>query len=317
MDFTRYNTVEDIIKDIKAIKIQGATNVAIAAFEGLKIYLRTYPPNADYEKFLDDIEKTAQRLANARPNEPLARNGVKFIINMLKIRYPEITNFDETSKRIEELADEYLGLIKSSKDNIVRNSSEVLTTEIDQIFTHCHSSTAERLIISHNRVVDDMQVVCTETRPLFQGRITAKNLVEAGVNTTLITDGAAASYITGKGTTDIDIVFIGCDEITMKGDCVNKIGSWSIALASYYASKPLYVVTSILKTEISTAYKEVEIEMRSGKEIWEEAPEGLNLVNPAFELVNRELITGFITEIGILKPGDIERAIQKEYRWLF
>ncbi|MCA9375212.1 hypothetical protein KC622_02690, partial [Candidatus Dojkabacteria bacterium] len=56
---------------------------------------------------------------------------------------------------------------------------------------------------------------------------------------------------------------------------------------------------------------------RPGEEIWEEAPKGLKLINPAFELVNRELITGFITEIGVLKPSDIERAIQKEYSWLF
>ncbi|MCA9375423.1 translation initiation factor eIF-2B, partial [Candidatus Dojkabacteria bacterium] len=311
MDFSRYKTVEDIVSDIKKVKIQGATNVALATFEGLRLYLNSYPSNADYENFINDIEKTGELLSKARPNEPLARNGVKFLLNMLKIRYPEIDTFEEARNKIEELADEYLGLIKASKDNIVRNSSEVLTPEIDQILTHCHSSTVERLIMSHKHTVDRLQVVCTETRPLFQGRITAKNLLGEGVDTTLITDGAAASYITGKGSTDIDIVFIGCDQISMKGDCINKIGSWSIALASYYASKPLYVVTSILKTDISTAYKKVEIEMRPGEEIWEEAPKGLKLINPAFELVNRELITGFITEIGVLKPSDIERAIQK------
>jgi eIF-2B alpha/beta/delta-like uncharacterized protein len=317
LDLEKYNSVEQIIKDIEDVKVQGATNVAIATFYGLKLYLDQYDKDTSYDIFLADLEKVGIRLAHARPNEPLAKNGLKFVLNMMRIKYPNIKELDSAKEKVRELTDEFLEFISTSKDKIVAHSEAVLGTKINEIFTHCHSSTAERVIINQSKRVNSFEAVCTETRPLFQGRITAKNLVDAGVDTTLIADSASESYIIGRGSTNIDMVFIGCDEITMQGDTINKIGSWGVALAAYYASKPLYVVGSILKTDVSTAYKPVSIEMREANELWEDAPEGLKMVNPSFEIVNKEFITGYITELGILKPDQIQKEIQKEYQWLF
>ena len=316
VDFAKYTNVDQIIKDIKDIKIQGATNVAIATFEGLKLYMRQYKKDVPYEVFLSDVEKKGIALSQARLNEPLAKNGMKFISNMIKINNPGLDDREIAKEKLIELSDEYLGFIKLAKDKIVENSQSILTG-VDEVVTHCHSSTAERVIIAQSKRVKNFSAICTETRPLFQGRITATNLLGAGVDTTLIADSAVESFIIGRGDRNTDMVFIGCDEITMAGDAINKIGSWGVALASYYASKPIYVVTSILKMDVSTAYRPVRIEMRDAKELWQEAPPGLRMVNPAFELVNKQLITGYITEAGIIKPEDIQSVIQKEYQWLF
>ena len=163
----------------------------------------------------------------------------------------------------------------------------------------------------------DLKAVCTETRPLYQGRITATNLLKMGVKTTLIADSAAESYVIGKGHFPVDVIFIGADEITVHGEAIKKIGSWGIALASYYASKPIYVVTSILKVEPETAHKPVEIEIREDKELWPEAPEGLDMHNPAFELINKQFITGYLTEFGVIKPEDMVGVLREKYGWVF
>jgi eIF-2B alpha/beta/delta-like uncharacterized protein len=316
IDFSKYSNVDEIEKDIKDIKIQGATNVAIATFEGLKIFLSNYKGDDPHDVFIDQIEKTGYMLSHARINEPLAKNGMKFIMNILRSRHADLHNKDEINSTVQKLANEYLQFIKEAKDQIVEHSKEVMF-DVDEVLTHCHSTTAERVIIERAKETSNFKAVCTETRPLYQGRLTAKALVEAGIDTTLIADSAVESFIIGKGSHDIDVIFIGCDEITMQGDVINKIGSWGVAHAAYFANKPIYVVGSILKTDVSTAYKPVEIEMREANELWDDAPEGLKMVNPAFEVVDHRMITGYITEIGVVKPEDIQKEIQKEYQWLF
>lgn len=317
MQMEKQSSVDQIIEDIKSVKIQGATNVALATFEGIKLFVDQYKDDQPYELFIAELEKVGYQLANARPNEPLAKNGMKFITNMMKINHHEEQDREVAKSRIKALAEEYLEFVKSSKVKIIENSKEVLTPEIKGILTHCHSSTVEHVITEHVKRQPETKVVCTETRPLFQGRLTAKALVDAGVDTTLIADSAVESFIIDKGTFDVDIVFIGCDEITMEGDVINKIGSWGVAHAAYYSNKPIYVLGSILKTDVSSAYKPVQIEMREAKELWEEAPVGLKMVNPSFEIVDHRMITGYITEVGVLSPDQISKSIQKQYQWLF
>lgn len=317
LDMSKYKSVAEIIEGIKSIEIQGATNVAIATFEGMKLYLgKDHSGIEDYDEFLLRVHEIGSQLAEARPNEPLAKNGVKYILNNVRIDHPGLNSVDEAKPVIVGLIDKYLEMISKGKENIEKESVAVMK-DIEDLFTHCHSSTVEHIIQHRHEEFPELMVVCTETRPLYQGRITATHLHEAGIDTTLIADSAAESYIIGEGGFDPDAVFVGCDQITMDGDILNKIGTWGIAHAAYYASKPIYVVGSILKTDVSTAYKPLEIEMRDPKEIWPDAPEGLKMVNPAFERVSNRFITGFITEFGILKPNQISKTIQKHYQWLF
>jgi ribose 1,5-bisphosphate isomerase len=317
IDFSKYKKVEEIVNDIKSVKIQGATNVAIATFEGIKLFIESYDRRIDdYGRFLEDLNKVGYQLAFARENEPLAKNGLKFVTRMLITRNPGLRDVDESKEKVTELCNEFLNSIENAKKKIIENSVQIMD-DVDEVFTHCHSSTAVSIIKNQSKRVKNFKAVCTETRPLFQGRITAKKLCDNGVETTLIVDSAAESFIIDRGTHPIDVVFLGADEITMRGDAINKIGSWGIALASYFMSKPVYIVTPILKIEVETAYRPVEIEYRTSNEIWKEAPKGLKMVNPAFEIINKEFITGYITELGIIKPEDISKVIQQEFQWLF
>lgn len=315
VNWEQYKSIDAIETDIKSVKIQGATNVALATIHGIILHGSSVEFK-DWDEFYSEIHKIGDRLANARPNEPLAKNGVKYILYSLKVEHSDAKTPDQRRDAFLSVADTYLNLIKAGKKNIVNNSKEVMDG-VDEVFTHCHSSTAENVIKAQNERMPGLKAVCTETRPLFQGRITSVNLIAGGVDTTMVADSAAESFIIGRGTHGIDVVLIGADELTVQGDAINKIGSWGVALASYYASTPIYVVGSILKIDVTTLDQKPKIEMREAKELWEDAPAKLKLVNPAFELIDHQFITGFITEEGILKPDELLQTIREKYEWLF
>ncbi len=311
----QYNNIEDVYKDIKSVKIQGATNVAIATFEGIKIYLQNIGSNLDSDVF-EKAMSVGSRLAYARQNEPLAQNGLKYINYHFIVKYRSPTDSNEIRQTLLALCDEYLNMIKETKESIV-NKSLGMFKDTQYAFTHCHSSTAERLIYEISKGKDGFKVVCTETRPLFQGRITAANLLEKGLDTTMIADSAAETYIIGRSGIPIEAVFVGADEITIHGDFVNKVGSWGIGLAAYYANIPVYVVTPLLKVNPASAYQAVKIEVREADELWPEAPAGLKLFNPAFDFINKEFVTGYLTEFGLVKAEDVVKTLRENYEWVF
>ena len=310
-----YPEVKKIFDDIQKLNIQGATNIAISTFEGMKIYLEK-TEETDKEELFSELSRVGWELALARDNEPLARNGVTYILHFFKERFPVLPELSVMKQELTALCDEYLELIASTKKDLIAENAKSLTYG-DKMFTHCHSSTAVSVMKIIGKGDPDFEVVCTETRPRYQGRKTAKSMLEAGVKTTLIADSAAEAFIIGRGSVKVDAVFIGCDQITAEGHTINKIGSWGIAMASYYAGKSLYVVTPLLKIDPTSFLDTVKIEVREGKELWDDAPKGLHMYNPAFEIVDSVLITGYLTEFGMVSPNNIRDLVKEKYPWIF
>lgn len=312
IDWSTYTTIEQLENDIKSIKIQGATNVALATIRGMELVVSEF--KADPSQLIDNVITVGNRLAQCRTNEPLARNAVKYLETKYKTGLSS-TTVDEISKSVSQINANYLSLIEEGKANIVSFYKEV--GDVSNVFTHCHSSTVEKLIIKLSENNPDFKVACAETRPLFQGRITAKNLNEAGLDTTLVVDSGTSGFVADRSIFPIDVAFIGADEITIHGDVINKIGSFGVSLGAYFSSTPVYVVASLLKMNPATAYKPVQIEMRNPYEVWENPPEGVKIYNPSFELVPNKLITGYITEVGIIKPEDMARKLHETFDWVF
>jgi ribose 1,5-bisphosphate isomerase len=324
--------IEKTIKDIKEIKIQGATNVAKATFEGIKEYLEEYNEQSKpFGSFISELEQVGYSLANARPNEPLARNGLKYIMTMFKIRNPGLNDVSAAKKIMIDLSEEFLRKIEGSKESIVESGVKEFG-DLSGVMTHCHSSTVEHLIegiVEKKNPGEWFSVVLTETRPRYQGRITAKNLTDSGIESLMIVDSAVTGFLAGNwkgsdvsgdwGDWDIpvDAVFIGADQIMFNGDTINKIGSYSVALACYYTNTPIYVVGPLLKMDPTTVYRNPKVEVRDPKEIWKEAPEKLKMLNPAFEIIPHQLLTGFITEFGVLKPDEIDEKFGDNYQWIW
>jgi len=302
--------VINVVADrIRKLEVQGARNVAIAAIKALETLAEE--TRAELRKeFMEELSEARAILFASRATEPLMRNAVRWIIS-------QVENSDK--EKVEALAE----VVSSSSSQFLRNleASKECIAEIGAkrirnnmvLFTHCHSSTVTYLMRKAKEDGKVFEVLCTETRPVFQGRITAKELLALGVKTTFIVDSAARSFMRNA-----DLVIVGADAITSEGNIVNKIGTGTIALLAHEARKPFYVVAELLKFDPATVCGEYgKIEERNPGEVWKEAPEKLVIRNPAFDVTRRDFIHGIICEEGIIPPHSVNEVIQRKYPWVF
>jgi ribose 1,5-bisphosphate isomerase len=269
------------------------------------------------DEFVDKLTKIGRELSFLRITEPMSRNAVSFFVN--QINADRNTNIVTLKKVAGETVDDFVKWIDELDDKMAVDGTKVVRNN-QKILTHCHSSSAEKILIEAHKQGRQFTVFNTETRPLFQGRTTAKHLLAAGVQTTLVVDDSAPFLISeysGRGLM-MDLVIIGCDAISLDGGCVNKVGSFGIAEAAYYEGIDVYIAGSLLKVDANDdSVKEIKIEQRDSKEIWPEAPKGLKMINFAFDRVPARFIRGYITEFGIIKPKNIKKMAKKNYRWMF
>ena len=247
----------------------------------------------------------------------MADNVVEFIVHYLRKNKDQ--NVNSLKKILQDAIDYFFVLVSQNEKKII-GSGEKLVKFGDKIFTHCHSSTVMNILISAKKNKKNFEVFQTETRPLYQGHKTAYDLRRANIKDTLVVD-SSASFLISKISGDkfsVDKVIIGCDAIARDGSCVNKVGSFGLALVAALNKIPVYVATQSLKlNEDAKNLKAIHIEQREAREVWEKAPKGLKIYNPAFDKVPAELITGYITEFGLIKPKEIVDKVKKNYPWLW
>lgn len=309
---TDLTKVEQVVQDIYDIKIQGATNIAKAAFQILvdELKRQTFTTGGEVKEFLFPA---MEMLEKARPTEPMMFNGMAYItsaVNALKVE----TLLEEVLKTAKNAAQTYLDMISSTAQKAIENGIGILNYG-DGVLTHCHSSSAIKTIIANKAGGKDFLVYNTETRPLYQGRKTAKDFLEAWMKITMIVD-SSASFILDKDDPfgiDIDAVIVGCDALKLDGSVINKVGSYSICAAAFDNKIPVYIAGNLLKTDI---HDDIHIETRPWEEVWPDKPEELEIINFAFDQVPAKFITGIITEFGILKPNELETVVKKEYPWM-
>jgi ribose 1,5-bisphosphate isomerase len=300
--------VRATVEKIRNLEVKGARNIAIAALEVLKVVAKeTRAKNR--EMFLDELSEAKNMLFVSRPTEPLMRNAVMFVLNTVEgSKRKKVTDL---SKIVTSGSQKFMQELEASQERIAEiGAKRILDGMV--VFTHCHSSTVTYLLKKAKQNGRNFEVICTETRPVFQGRITANELLELGIKTTLIVDSAARSFMKA------DIAIVGADALTSEGNVVNKIGTATIALVAREARVPFYVVSELLKFDSATLWGEYEgIEERSRDEVWKEAPEKLIIRNPAFEVVKREFIHGIICEEGIIPPQLVTEVVRQKYPWVF
>jgi ribose 1,5-bisphosphate isomerase len=179
------------------------------------------------------------------------------------------------------------------------------------IFTFCHSSTVVNILKQAKKHGKKFEVFQTETRPLFQGRITARELAEAKIKVTHVVDSAARVALKKA-----DLMLIGCDAISTTR-IYNKIGSEMVAIIAEKYGVPVYVATNSWKFDPETIYGKEKIEERQGSEVWENPPGGVMIKNFAFEAIDPKLVDGIITELGIFMKKSLISELKKTYPWMF
>lgn len=258
-----------IAKKIKEVKIQGARNIAKAALKAYSLF---------------PTKRAKKKLLKLRPTEPMLEN----VLNLADVRpYIEILKrFDEAQVQINN------HIFK-----IIKNS--------DVIFTHCHSTNVVKALIYSKKKGKKFQVYNTETRPLFQGRKTFKELRKAKIKTTLFIDAALGVALSKEqGTKKVSKVFLGADAL-LKDGIINKIGSEVIARIAKEEKIPVYIIADSWKF----TNEKVPIEQRALNEVWDRAPKNIKVKNPAFEFVPKKYIKAIVSEFGVLNYNEFLRKM--------
>ena len=301
-------TVRVVADRIRKLELQGARNVAIAAIKALEALADE--TNAKTRKeLMEELTEAREVLFASRSTEPLMRNAVRWIISQVENSSKE--KVDALTEVVASSSSRFLKNLEASKDCIAEIGAKRIRDNM-VVFTHCHSSTVTHILRKAKEDGKTFEVVCTETRPVFQGRITAKELLSLDIKTTLIVDSAARSFIRNA-----DLVIVGADAITSEGNVINKIGTGTIALLAHEARKPFYVVSELLKFDPATVCGDYEeIEERGPNEVWKGAPENLVIRNPAFDVTRRDFIHGVICEEGVIPPHSVKEVMHRKFPWI-
>ena len=308
--YEKQETLEQVYDSIKTLKVRGAPAIGIAGAFGLLISMKNHINNS-VDEFIKMLKSNGEYLISSRPTAVNLSWAVNRIIK--KAESVEAHTSKELYKIIEQEAVYIFEEDKKICQNIGEYGQDLICDGMG-ILTHCNAgalavSELGTALAPIYKALDNgkkFKVYADETRPLLQGaRLTSYELYSAGVDVILICDNMAA-YAMSKGL--INMVIVGCDRVAANGDTANKIGTMNVAILAKYFNIPFYVACpSSTYDNMTLTGKDIIIEERDKKEVThfsscQTAPENVNVLNPAFDVTPNELITGFITEYGIIKP---------------
>lgn len=282
-------SAEDVRDAIRGMKVRGAPAIGIAAAYGVAIS--------------ENPQEAAQMLKKARPTAVDLTHAVDFVLDMLRngmVGFQAAAQWEgRNDKRCKAIAAYGASLIEEKKTILTHcNTGEAATSSV---------GTALGAIAEAHRQGKGIFVYAGETRPRFQGALTAWELGKAGIRHKVICD-SAAGYLIRRGT--IDLVMVGADRIALNGDVANKIGTYPLSVLAKENSIPFYVLApgSTFDRNIRSG-DEIKIEARDENEVLEVSgkriyPEGTKALNPAFDLTPARYVTGWINEHGIFRSMD-------------
>jgi methylthioribose-1-phosphate isomerase len=279
-------TYKDVINAIKTMKVRGAPAIGIAAAFAMALA----------EIAGENLEKSANEIKNARPTAVNLSWAVERVLNSKSAIVEALRMYDE-----------------DIQTNIaIGKNGASLIDDGDTVLTHCNAGalacvdygTALGVIRAAHDEGKNIKVICDETRPLCQGaRLSVFEMQNEKIPVKLAVD-SAAGHLMQKGM--VNKVVVGADRVA-KGGVANKIGSLMVALAAKRFNVPFYVAAPESTFDSENSIYDVEIEERNADEViyfgnTRVAPEGTEVENPAFDIIPSDLITGIITEKGIVKP---------------
>ncbi|MBW3660447.1 MAG: S-methyl-5-thioribose-1-phosphate isomerase [Gemmatimonadetes bacterium] len=303
-------TVPEMVEAIRALRIRGAPAIGIAGAMGLVAALHPHRDD-ESEAFLEALEGYASELEVARPT------AVNLAWAIGRMRRVAEEHADMAPAALwERLEDEALAIHAEDlamSRRIGEAAQEVIASH-SGILTHCNAGglatsglgTALACAYVAHEQGKRIRVFADETRPLLQGsRLTAWELMQAGIDVTVICDDTTAATM-AKG--EIDLVIVGADRVAANGDAANKIGTYGVAILAKEHGIPFYVAAP--RTTFDFALRtgaEIPIEERDPVEVTagfgrRTAPEGVKVYSPAFDVTPARYVTGFITDAGLVRP---------------
>ena len=310
--YTDYNQVAEAIRTLvvrgaPAIGVSGAFGLALAALQS---------DAKEKNELIHHLENAKKILFETRPTAVNLAWGLEKIMDTAK----NADDVDQIRTSVVEAAKRMANDDIQINMSMGKNGSELFDNN-DTIMTHCNAGalatvgygTALGVIRATKESGKNIKVIATETRPVQQGsRLTAFELKHDGIDVSLIPD-TAVGYTMANGL--VNKIVVGADRILRTGHVYNKIGTYQVATMAKQHNIPFYVAAPLSTFDMKSNTQDVIIEQRKASEVTgvgdkKTAPDGINVINPAFDMTPPELISGIITEKGIAKPS-FEDSIKK------
>jgi methylthioribose-1-phosphate isomerase len=297
----------EVANAIKKLVVRGAPAIGVTAAFGLALAAQASRAKA-LPELMTDLDTAFKTLRATRPTAVNLFWALERVMEKAK----RAKTVEDAKKAVLDEA------LKMSEEDVEANrhmgaNGAKMFRDGDVVLTHCNAGslatvaygTALGVIRAARESGKRLSVIATETRPVMQGsRLTAFELQHDGIDVSLIPD-TAVGHMMAKGA--IKRVIVGADRVLRSGHVFNKIGTYQVAILASRHKVPFYVAAPLSTFDFESSPKEVMIEERSVDEVVKVgkkriAPKGVRIFNPAFDMTPPELITGIITEKGVLKP---------------
>jgi methylthioribose-1-phosphate isomerase len=315
LDCTDFVCVAEAIRELK---VRGAPAIGVTAALGIALGARQYS-QTNLDGFQRHMDNVCEVLAATRPT---AVNLFWAVDRMKRVlAATPLTSLDICQQRLLE---EALAMVEEDVrvNQTLGKYGATIIQDGDSILTHCNAGalatagygTALGVVRAAWEEGKTLRVFADETRPVLQGaRLTAWELQQDGIPVTLITDNMAGALMQKQ---QVQCCIVGADRIAANGDVANKIGTYSVAVLAKAHGIPFYVAAPISTIDLETPNGEgIPIEERNPEEVTQLhgsrmiAPVGVSVWNPAFDVTPAPLITGIITERGILSPQELPTKV--------
>src|SRR6266545_4629893 len=302
-------TVAEVVDALRRLAIRGAPAIGVAAAFAVVLGLDERRPSSA-EQAAAALDEIAAELEAARPTAV----NLSWAVRRVAAAAPrDAGDPAQVRRRALEEAERVLEEDRAS----CRRMAEFGRTELTgrrRLLTHCNTGrlataglgTALGVVYAMAAAGEPVQVLASETRPLLQGaRLTAWELLDAGIPVTVLAGGAAGAAM-ARGM--VEAVLVGCDRVARNGDTANKIGTYGLSVLARSHGIPFYVVGPLSSFDPQAADGDrIVIEERSADELRglagvRVAPAAAHAWNPAFDVTPAELVSGFITDAGVLRP---------------
>ena len=316
--FVKYTDFNDVANAIRTLVVRGAPAIGVSGAFGMAL-AALQSSSETLDGLLSDLENAKKILFDTRPTAVNLSWGLEKIMDVAKQGKTVSEIRDTVIAKAKQMAEEDINTNKK----MGKNGAE-LFQDNDTIMTHCNAGalatvaygTALGIIRATKESGKNIKVIATETRPVQQGsRLTAFELKHDGIDVSLIPD-TAVGYTMANGL--VNGVVVGADRVLRTGHVFNKIGTYQVATMAKNHDIPFYVAAPLSTFDLESRPDDVIIEQRKASEVTgigdkRTAPDGIDVINPAFDMTPPELISGIITENGIAKPP-YEESIKKLFK---
>ena len=316
--FAKYTDYNDVAEAIRTLVVRGAPAIGVSGAFGMALAV-LQSSSENIEGLLSDLKKAKKILFETRPTAVNLSWGLEKIMKIAEQGKTVSEIKDIVVAKAKEMAEDDININKKMGKN-----GAMLFENNDTIMTHCNAGalatvaygTALGVIRATNESGKNIKVIATETRPVQQGsRLTAFELKHDGIDVILIPD-TAVGYTMANNL--VNKIVVGADRILRTGHVFNKIGTYQVATMAKQHNIPFYVAAPLSTFDMKSNPEDVIIEQRKGSEVTgigdkKTAPDGINVINPAFDMTPPELIAGIITEKGIAK-APFEESIKKLFQ---